>query len=294
MGLQVTERQVDGDDHWAVVQGTCDLSDSNDCLLVQAVQLVRLSYGQQEIAAYVEALEAEAETPPDEDGVLDSLPRPDRSVEEEYDLEAILTAFRRGLPNPEAEGNKPVQLTNYRSETAEMLARAALEVAHDLKFPAAPQAGKPNANMPILGFDGWGVLEEDTTGYSLALVQVKGTESEACPSPEATTLAGETLRVPRQIDEICRAITVLLLRLPDGKIKRAILRMLESLGKNEPISIIVSPVILRGTTTADMAELEPVRQACQGNTEARRRGVVASIGASLTTFGRTVMEIART
>src|SRR6266576_805191 len=155
MVFTVLERHQDEDHRWAVLGCTCDPGDNADPLLVVTVAGVREAYGEAELRAIAE---------------------PDPLVANTYDLTAILAAFRRSLPDPTAEGAKPLSLRNYRSETAEVVARHALTAAFGVDFPASPQLGKTNPNQPILGFDGWGLLSLADGGWAFVLVLVKGTE----------------------------------------------------------------------------------------------------------------------
>jgi hypothetical protein len=86
------------------------------------------------------------------------VPEPSESVKGAFQLDNLIKALRSSLPNPDREGAKPEQLTNYRSETSEILARAALERVYNTATPPALHATKGNRNQPILGFDGWSVM----------------------------------------------------------------------------------------------------------------------------------------
>jgi hypothetical protein len=183
-------------------------------------------------------------------------------------------------------------LTNYRSETAEIVARIGLAQAHGVEFPSNPQEGKTNANQPVLGFDGWGLLKLTDGSTAFVLVQVKGTESADRPPREASILVDECLRVPKGINELCRALSILVLRL-EGEEQQAVLKMLEQLGRGELPSLVVAPVVVRGVLESDFADLQPVRDACDNFSPAVVRGLAVSIGAELDQFGREVMARAR-
>ena len=142
-----------------------------------------------------------------------------------------------------------------------MVARGALAAAYDVKFHVAPQRGKTNADQPVRGFDGWGIVGSEEDGYAFVLVQVKGTEEEARPPAEAHTLLEECKRVPRQRGPLSRALTVLLISLKDSPLRVAILRMIETLGKGSLPRILVAPVIVRGHYPAHIEDLEPLRRA---------------------------------
>jgi hypothetical protein len=217
---------------------------------------------------------------------------PDSGVENRFDLSAITAAFRAGLPDPTREGFKPAQLTNYRSETTEVIARLGLVEAHSLRFPTNPQAGKPNPNQPILGFDGWGFFELPSGGTALVLVQVKGTESEDCPPSEASKLANECKQMPTDISALCRALTILALRL-GGADKDTALSMLEQLGTSQLPSIGVAPVIVRGATNGCIDDLSPIKDVCGEFAPVFARGLVISVGAPLGDVGVEVMRRAR-
>jgi hypothetical protein len=218
----------------------------------------------------------------------------DPGVADAFDLDAIKAGFRLGLPDPEEEkkGGKPPALRNYRSESTEMVARGALAKIHGIAFPAHPQLGKANPNQPFLGFDGWGLLATDD-GLVLTLVQVKGTDHESSPSPEAHRLAEECKAVPRDVGKLARAISLLVVNVVGQPEKQALVRMLAQLGRGELPKMVVAPVVVRGLTLAEMADLQPVRQASPEYAPAVGRGLAVSIGVHLTEFGERVMKLAR-
>ncbi len=275
MPFKLLNVETDGPHRWAVVQCSCNLEDENDALLCHTIAAVRDAYGENKVIELAAELE------------------PDPTVAAKFDLAAIRRAIRRGLPDPEKEKKKPAHLTNYRSESCEMVAKGSLEEAYEVRFPAAPQQGKTNANQPILGFDHWGIVD-GAHGDSLALVQVKGTEDNTIPPGVAADLAAECCRIPRQTDEICRTLTVLAQALDGDPVQGAVIGMLEALGNEQPIEITIAPVIVRGGSTASqMEDLRPCRDVATQFAPACGRGVSVCIGANLTKFGQTVMERAR-
>lgn len=276
MPCTIVQREEVDDHVWVVATADCQLSDPNDPLIVSTVALVRKSYGELKIldkAAKVMTAEI---------------------AEGSFQIEHLLAAIRIGLPDPNAEGDKPVALTNYRSQSAEMVAKIALAAAFNFTYPAAPQEGSTNANQPVLGFDGWAIANETSGSHAFVLIQVKGTEEKKCPPGEAHTLAEECKRVPRDPSKLSRALCVLLLYLKnDEPICLQVLTMLEALGRGELPPMYVAPVVVRGTSTTHIDDLGPVRQASPDFAPAIARGVVMRIGVSLNEFGRIVMEKAR-
>lgn len=273
MPFTVTEHTADGVDAYAVVHCTCDLDSVDDPLLGTTVQLFRDAYGEADIL---------------------SAAQPDRAVQSRFNLEAIRRAVRSGLPNPDEEGNKPLSLANFRSEPAEIVARGALASAHNIEFPVSPQMGKTNPNMPILGFDGWGiVLDSARYHHVLVLVQVKGTDDATVPPAEAYKLAEECRRVPREPAKIARALSILALLLKGTDLGDIILTMLEELGGDQLPAMAVAPVVVRGTTLASLGDLEPIQAASRDYRPATALGVSVSVGADLADFGRAVTTRAR-
>jgi hypothetical protein len=261
---------VDGCHAWALVVRSCSLDEPGDPLLAKTVLMLREAYGEERIMSLVI----------------------DPGVDALFDTEAIRAALRMGFPDPEAEGDKPVQLSNYRSEVAEVLARGALEQVHSVEFPASPQLGKTNANMPILGFDGWGILRNDT-GNRLVLVQVKATDDKRVPPQEATKLRGECQNVPKDTDKLARAISVLLMFLRGTDHVVFLLGLLQELGQGKLPQLSVAPVIVRGTTCASLEDLEPIRSISSFLEPVQLRGVAISLGVDLALFARRVIERAR-
>jgi hypothetical protein len=276
MVFQVQEMEEDGDHGWAVVQCSCDLTDENDELVTSMVGMVRDAYGENEIVAIAQRYED-----------------PDPAVARRFDVTAIMQAVRQSLPNPNDEGNKPAHLTNFRSETAEMVAKGVLASTHSVTFPTAPQRGKVNANQPILGFDGWGILGAQEANCALVLIQVKGTDDERRPPGEAMKLAEECKRVPRQPHKLSRVLAVMVTQLDESPLQQSLLCMLETIGQNMLPPLVVAPVIVRGQTPPHRHDLEPVRAAASEFAPAIGRGVTVSISANLTDFGRMVMARAR-
>lgn len=271
MIFKIDEIQEDNSHRWAVISCSCDLNDEIDPLLISTVASVRTAYGEEYIS---------------------TLAQPDPSVAKTFDLDAITKAFRLGLPDPDKEGGKPQHLTTYRSETTELVARNALHIAHGIEFPAHPQHGKTNPNQPVLGFDGWGFLHFDKE-YALVLVQVKGTEDVNTPPAVALKLAQECQKVSQQPDVICRALSVLALYLKGSPFQQVVLDMLEKIGKNTLPQIVVAPVIVRGTVSAHIDDLKPIRTVLSQMASLKGRGLTVSIGVNLSDFGRAVMLRAR-
>lgn len=275
MPYVIAHNEEENGHRWAVATTTCDLDDQNDALIAETVALVRTSYGELEImrdALAVMATEIE-------EGV--------------FSTEHLLAAIRSGLPDPAAEGAKPPALTTYRSQTAEMVAKAALAVAYQFEYPAAPQEGAPNPNQPILGFDGWGLLRRPDDTYIFVLIQVKATDENNSPPREAGNLATECCRIPRDVSALCRALCVLVRLLRNSPLALVLLRMLETLGSNNLPPMHVAPVIVRGVTTGQIGDLQPVRDVTANIAPATVRGMVVSIGVPLARFGEIVMQKAR-
>lgn len=263
--------------HWAVVRSACDLMDPADLLLIKTVEMVRNAYGESRITEQAERLmAAEIET-----GA--------------FSVGHLITAVRDSLPDPSEEGSKKPWLTNYRSEAAEMVARGALASAYSMEFPVAPQQAKPNANQPILGFDGWGLLQIASAHKALVLIQVKGTDENKCPPGEAQKLATECINVPQEHSKISRALVTIFHLLPDDDtLKKDVLLMLEGMGSGNLPTITVAPVVVRGVTDPHVDDLKPVQDVVASLTPALARGATVSIGTNLTNFGHEVMTRART
>jgi len=204
MTVQIVATEVDGDHSWVVAHCECSLDDDGDALLKNVVEMVREAYGELKLRDIIERLEDA-----------------DPSVTAKFDTHAILAAVRRGMPNPATEmaTQKPAHLTNYRSEPCEVIAKHTLKLAFNIEFPVAPQRGKTNPNMPILGFDHWGALRTASGNHMLVLVQVKGTEEDESPPQVCNKLVEECKEVPNQADVICRALTILAIALEGTRCK---------------------------------------------------------------------------
>jgi len=276
MACKIIQRQEADGHAWVLAVATCDLSKTDDPLIAATVSLVRKSYGEEKLLEKANAVMS-AEI-----------------AEGSFQLNHLLAAIREGLPDPRAEGEKPVALTNYRSQSAEMVARIALAAAYRFVYPAAPQEGATNPNQPILGFDGWAVADGTRGSNVFVLIQVKGTEGAKSPPGEADVLAKECKRIPKEPTKISRALSLLLRFMKDDDpVCPSVLRMLEALGRGELPPMHVAPVIVRGSSQAHMDDLEPIRQASPDFAPATARGAVVSIGVSLNDFGKIVMEKAR-
>jgi hypothetical protein len=156
--------ECDEQHKWAVVNCQCDLLDDSDAVILEAVSLVRKSYAEEAVIQDAQALI--------DDGLLEGT----------FNLLHLTAAIRMGMPDPEAEGNKPPQLTNYRSQSAEMLVKSVLAQIYSFQYPVAAQETTGNPNQPILGFDGWGIHEGINSYYTLVLIQVKATDQDKRPS----------------------------------------------------------------------------------------------------------------
>lgn len=278
MPYTIQQIERDGEHQWAVLSCSCNLLDANDLLILDTVALVRRSYGEDAVVQDAQDVMA------------------DEIVGGTFSLDHLITAIRMGMPDPDAEGNKPRQLTNYRSQTAEMLAKGALARAYSIQYPVAAQETIGNPNQPILGFDGWGIREEDDGQYTLVLIQVKATDQNRQPPGEALKLVEECKRVPRNPSAIARALTSmerLLQSLDNQRLKKAVLMMLVGLAEDQLPNMYISPAIIRGTTTSSINDLQPIREAVADYAPAISRGVSVSIGVALDEFGRIVMQQAR-
>lgn len=279
MPYDVLDKEEDRDHQWAVVRCSCDLENGDDPLVQHTVEFIREAYGEKRLRARLEANAAALE--------------PDPLVIKKFKVDSVLRAFRMGLPDPEKEANKPPQLTNYRSETTEFVARAALQAAYGISFPTHPQRGKTNQDQPVLGFDGWGIAESPDDRYSLVLIQVKGTESKSCPPPESAVLAEECKQVLQKLGTICRALSVMVLDLEVSSLSDALINLMEHIGEGGTPVVLVAPVVVRGTSEACQGDFGPIREACHGLDPSVGWGVVVTVGAPLNDFGKTVMTRAR-
>lgn len=257
---------------WTVCVNECDFSATDDATVAHMAQAVRDAYGESEI---VEML------------------IPDSDVADAFDVKLVLAGFRKGLPDPEDEKTKPINLRNYRSETCEFFARETLKIIHKIETPGALHAGKGNAMQPLLGFDGWGLKLTDTGDAALVLIQVKGSDDGASPPQVAAELANECLRIAPQTDKLARAISAALMRVKGTAFVEPLLRMLEQLGAEKSINLVVAPVVVRGQVEAKMTDLKPVRDAHPHFGPVVTMGMSVAIGAPLEPFGKTVMSKAR-
>ena len=262
---------------WAVLKANCNLSDDSDLLVQHIVEFVRRSYGEEKIIALAEELFSE-----EIDGGT-------------FNLSHLRDAIRSSLPNPDEEksSKKPQHLTNYRSETGEMVAKAALAHVYQFMYPAAPQEGKLNQDQPVLGFDGWGFLRLSSTEFAFVLVQVKTTDQDKCPPDEADKLATECKNGVKGLSKLARALCAVVRLLIETELQLAVLRMLEIIGKGSLPTINVAPAINRGKSSGDIKDMAPIRAAQADYAPAVSWGVSVSIGAPLTDFGSVVMQRAR-
>lgn len=258
---------------WAVLSAKVDISTA-DSIFAELVQSVRDVYGEKQLT------ETAIKLTNSEQGII-------------FDVAAIQRAIRKGQPNPEAEGKKPTQLTNYRSEAAEIVARHALANTHDIFFPVAAQIVKGNANQPVLGFDGWGLLKHEEDNYSLVLVQVKGSDEGVRPPSVSKELINECKTNSLSADAISRALVSLFALLQCPKLQTIVFKMLETIGNDKMIPLIVAPVIVRGGITAHIDDLKTLIDSALEFNPAFSRGVTASIGVSLSQFGKVLFDEAR-
>lgn len=275
MPYKITQHEKINPHELAITIATCDLTNDNDLLLNTIVNLVRKSYGENAVMADAEVLMSKEI----ENGT--------------FNLDHLRAAIRKGLPDPEQERNKPKQLTNYRSQSAEMVAKAALAKVYQYKYPAAPQEGTGNPNQPILGFDGWGILETEEGDNYLALIQVKATDNNNSPPPDADKLAEECRSAPKDKSKICRALTMLCRLTKGDPLHTSVMQMLEKMGQPSETPIIISPVIVRGLTCAKISDLDPVMFIANEILPAPIHALVVSIGVCLEQFGLRVMTMAR-
>jgi hypothetical protein len=275
MPYAVISRETDGDHQWALVEAQCKLDDAADELVCATAALVRRSFGEEKIIADAnELLSVEI-------------------AEGRFQLDHLIAAVRRSLPDPAAEGNKPSRLRTDRSQSAEMVAKGALAATYQFEYPAAPQEGATNANQPVLGFDGWGIARLDSGSFALVLIQVKATEDQACPPGVADELASECRRITRNESVLCRALVVLARHLRGEELQAPVLTMLAGFTVGRLPEIYVAPALVRGTVPATLDDMKPVRAIAHELAPGLARGVVVSIGVALAEFGRLVMQKAR-
>lgn len=266
-----------GKHRWVVSHCTVNLNADDDLVLAVIVDRARRSYGEY---------------------LIENFPEPDTGVAARFDLEAVRQAIRAGMPDPEAElGNgtraKPPSLRNYRSEAAELVAQEVLADAYQIRFPASPQATKSNANQPVLGFDGWGLMDLEDGTVALVLIQVKSSDHSKRPPDVAEALVEECCRVPREPDKLCRAITAMLALLQATDFAPILYAMLESLGHGWLPTLVICPVIVRGTVAAHLDDLSTLRAAEPRFEPAQVLGHCVSLGAALEPFGHRVFSEAR-
>ncbi|UIY40814.1 hypothetical protein [Methylobacterium radiotolerans] len=279
----VSQIQSDGSHSWAIATEACNLSNPDDALLVFAAQAIRDAYGEAELKALAE----DAQT-------LMELPEPAEGVDVDFDLQNLLAGFREALPNPDNEGNKPPQLTNYRSETAEILAREALRFIFGIVAPPSLHATKGNRNQPILGFDGWSVMKLDDGDIALVLLQVKATDDKKRPPGEAATLIEECRKATVDLEKLKSYLSACIIRCKGTEFAWPLMVMLSKAQKTkEAGKLIVAPVIIRGQVEADHNDLHSLRNATHIFAPALARGVSLSIGAELGAFGAQAMKMAR-
>lgn len=279
----VIDFKEDGEHQWAVVRESCDLSDLNDTLLAFTAQAIRNAYGEEELKAMAE------------DAVsLLELPTPADTVSSHFSLDDLLMAFRSSLPNPSAEGLKPAPLSNYRSETAEILAREALSHVFKMATPPSLHATKGNRNQPVLGFDGWSVMSLGNGALALVLIQVKATDDIKRPPGEAKKLIGECSKAPVEIERLKGFLSACAVRCKGTTFTAPLLSMLAQIqNDNSAKDLIVAPVIIRGMVTSHHDDLSSLVAAKSSFAGAKSRGLSLSIGADLNDFGRRAMNLAR-
>lgn len=272
----------DGDHIWAVVLETCDLSNRDDRMLLHAVATIREAYGEQEILEMAE------------NASLVAVPEPADGVANTFSLDLLMSAFRSSLPDPTAEGRKPGQLTNYRAETTELLARAALATVYGFASPPTLHATKGNRNQPVLAFDGWTVMQATDGELALVLLQVKGTEDAARPPNVAAELVAECGRAVTEFTKLMGFLMACLLRCKNTTFELPLMNLIMELERDDKISnTVLAPVIVRGTADSHLDDLASLRGATSSFLHARARGMTLSVGAELTAFGRAAMTRAR-
>lgn len=271
-----------GDHLWAVVQEKCDLSDPDDGFLLNTVTAIRLAYGEQELRDIAE------------NSGLVTPPAPADGVAGSFRLDDLLSAFRASLPDPAGEGAKPAHLTNYRSETAELVARAALAVVYKMATPPTLHATKGNRNQPILGFDGWSIMRLDDGRSALVLIQVKGSEDSKRPPGVAGQLVTECGQAMVANAKLSGFLFACLLRCRGTEFEIPLLEMtIELHTKGMIASTFLAPIVVRGALEAHLDDLSSLRAATGSFLHAKARGMTLSIGADLTNFGLTAMNRAR-
>lgn len=242
--------------------------------LVRALALsLRRAYGEDHLRAVASAVNVAANADP--------------AVAARFDLDALARGFRLGLPDPRVEGAKPPQLRASRAEVCELVAMLALAEHAQVVAPVSPQAGKPNPNQPVLGFDGWGF----TPSGELVFVLVKGTEASVRPPPEAARLQQECRVMSVDKSRLSRALSCLLNLLdPQSPEVPRLLKALEALGQGRSAPFVMAAVIVRGEGAASLDDLAPVRNAPPAP---RCLGVSVSVGAPLNQLAEATTRQAR-
>jgi hypothetical protein len=279
----ILDYRQDGNHHWAVVHENCDTSDGGDLLLSFIAQSIRSAYGEDEIKAMADELLS-----------VQSFPEPADSVASQFSLDTLLEAFRGSLPNPTAEGNKPKQLSNYRSETAEILAREALSAVFKLATPPSLYATKGNRNQPILGLDGWSVMSLESGKLALVLIQVKATDDKTRPPRDAAALIKECSAAPLELERLKGFLSACAIRCKGTPYASSIIMMMTKIQLEKKVSdLVVAPVIIRGKVKAHHDDLSTLAAATGSFSGAHSRGLCLSIGSDLNEFGEKAMNMAR-
>jgi hypothetical protein len=257
---------------WLVCSNQCDITDVDDPTVSHMVQVVRDAYGEAEI---LQALTV------------------DPDVESMFDVRDVLAGFRLGLPDPLADEKKPANFRISRSETAEFFARETLRMVAAVATPPSLHACKGNAMQPMLGYDGWGIVEQPVGQKALVLIQVKGSDDDNCPPAVAHELVAECKAVAIAPERLSRAIAACFMRVQDLPIGKLLLGMLEKLGSGELPAIVVAPVIVRGHISPKIGDLDPLKLNVGQFGPISALGISVGVGAPLHDFGRLVMQRAR-
>ncbi|NNH83560.1 hypothetical protein HLH89_21360 [Rhizobium laguerreae] len=278
-----SNHEVTTDDihQWAVVHETCDPAKDDDPFLQHVAGAIRRLYGEERFREMADAM------PP--------IPSPADGVETNFPTDRLMKMFRAGLPNPDKEGNKPEHLKNFRSETAEIIAREALSAVFGFATPPALHATKGNRNQPALGFDGWSLATNSEEEVSLVLIQVKGTDDERRPPGEAAKLVKECALAASDVEKLNDYLCACVTRCDGTSLWPTLISMMLELETTQRIErTIVSPVIIRGRTSASIDDLRSLRAAGAATyRHAKVFGLSLSIGAELTDFSRLAMKKAR-
>lgn len=275
------EVTVDEIHQWAVVHETCDPENGDDPFLQHVAKAIRRIYGEEKFREMAEG--------------MSSIPAPADGVEANFQTERLMKMFRAGLPNPDKEGNKPEHLKNFRSETAEIIAREALSVVFGFATPPALHATKGNRNQPALGFDGWSLVANAEEQVSLVLIQVKATDDERRPPGEAAKLIKECAAAASDREKLNDYLCACVIRCEGTPLGQTLMKMMLELESTERIErTIVSPVIIRGRISAEIEDMRSLRDAGTDTyLHAKAFGMSLSIGTELTSFGRLAMMKAR-